>query len=206
MLTRRRILAGLVALTALAVAAPTLAGRRDSKPAHEQALGQLINNVRYGQDNTALTFLDGPLQGPVLLGDAWGKGTAEQQAEFIKLFHHLFAAVAFPKMRDSFQHLTTVTYDAPKAAGDRIEVGSVLHIQAGPKEQELKLVYSLSKAADGALKVVDVTIVGEASMLASIRDDQITPIMAEGGWPKLLELLRARAKDLPAIVDQPLKK
>jgi phospholipid transport system substrate-binding protein len=169
-------------------------------------LGQLINNVRYAQDLTALGFLDGPAQGAGLLGDDWAKGTPEQQAEFIKLFHHLFAAVAFPKMRDSFEHLTTITYDAPSGAGATVQVGSVLHIEAGPKEQELKLVYVLSKAADGALKVVDVTIVGDKSMLTNIREDQIKPIMAQGGWPKLLELLRKRAESLPKIVDKPLKK
>jgi phospholipid transport system substrate-binding protein len=88
--------------------------------------------------------------------------------------------------------------------GTRTDIGSVIHIQAGPKEQELRVRYWLSKGADGKPRVVDVTIQGDKSMLTNIRDDQIQPILAEGGWTKLLDLMRERAKDLPAPADKPM--
>jgi hypothetical protein len=39
-------------------------------------------------------------------------------------------------------------------------------------------------------------------MLKGIRDDQIKPIMAEGGWDNLLTLMRAKVKELEKV---PLK-
>jgi phospholipid transport system substrate-binding protein len=193
----------LFALVALfAVQASARRDRRSAKP-EEAMLGKLVNNVRYGLDKTALGFLDGEGQARVLLGPTFDKATPEQRAEFVRLFHHIFAGIAFPNMRDSFQHLTTITYDPPKPNGDGVLVGSVLHVQAGPKEQEIKVIYQLSKAADGAPRVVDVTIVGDKSMLTNIRDDQVQPILSEGGMPKLLELLKTRAAEFKAPADAP---
>lgn len=194
-----------VALVVLAAVSSAHAGVRDKVP-HEKVIGVLINNVRYGQDKAVLTHLDGDRQARELLGPAYDQGTPEQRAEFITFFHHIFAGVAFPKMRDSFEHLTTITYAAKvdPASGGRVDVDSVIHIQAGPKEQELKVRYWLSKGTDGKLRVVDVTLVGDKSMLTNIREDQVKPILAEGGWPKLLELMRSRAGELPALTDKPL--
>lgn len=178
--------------------------RPKAKASHEQMIGRLINSVRYGQDAAALAFLDGDTQARQLLGPAYDQGTPEQRAEFVRLFHQIFAGVAFPKMRESFEHLTTITYDAAEVKSGRIELGSVIHIQAGPKEQELRVRYWVSEGAGGPSRVVDVTIQGDKSMLTNIHDDQIQPILAEGGWPKLLDLMRTRAKELPAPADKPM--
>lgn len=207
--TRRPPRRTVLKLVALALGVGLLPGFAAARPAakaeHELMLGKLINSVRYGQDQSALQFMDGETEAKELLGPAWDKGTPEQRAEFIRLFHHIFAGVAFPKMRGNFEHLTTITYGAPKVAGARTDIESVLHIQAGPKEQELKVTYWLSKGADAKPRVVDVTILGagDKSMLTNIRNDQIQPILAEGGWPKLLELMRERARELPAPADKP---
>jgi phospholipid transport system substrate-binding protein len=199
----RRAFPLLLALFALVFTSVAQA-RPKEKAEHEQMIGRLINSVRYGQDKAALAFMDGETEARELLGAAFDKGTPDQRAEFIRLFHHIFAGVAFPKMRSNFEHLTTITYDAPEVKGTRTDIGSVIHIQAGPKEQELRVRYWLSKGADGKPRVVDVTIQGDKSMLTNIRDDQIQPILAEGGWTKLLELMRERAKDLPAPADKPM--
>ena len=195
-----------LAVLGLALAfSATAQARPKEKAPHELMLGKLINSVRYGQDKAALAYLDGDSLAKELLAGAWGTGTPEQRAEFVRLFHHIFGGTAFPRMRESFEHLTTITYDPldPKAA--RLEAGSVIHIQAGPKEQELRLRYWLSKGTDGQLRVVDVTIEGDKSMLTNIREDQVQPILQEGGWAKLLELMRTRAAELPTPVDKPLK-
>ncbi len=199
----RRAFPLLLALFALVFTSVAQA-RPKEKAEHEQMIGRLINSVRYGQDKAALAFMDGETEARELLGAAFDKGTPDQRAEFIRLFHHIFAGVAFPKMRSNFEHLTTITYDAPEVKGTRTDIGSVIHIQAGPKEQELRVRYWLAKGADGKPRVVDVTIQGDKSMLTNIRDDQIQPILAEGGWTKLLELMRERAKDLPAPADKPM--
>jgi len=203
---RRTWLAALCALIFALAWAPWASARapKRQKNAEEATLGKLVNNVRYGLDVTALGLLDADGQARALLGPAYEGASASDRAEFTRLFQHVFAGVAFPKMRDSFRHLTSITYDPAQPEGSALKVGSVLHLQVGPKEQEIKAVYLLSKASTGEVKVVDVTIVGDKSMLTNIRADQVAPILAEGGMPKLLSLLRARAAELPAPKDAPL--
>ena len=157
----------------------------------EKPIRTLIGAVRFGKFPLALTMLDGETQGKLLLGDDWAKGTPAQRAEFIKLFHSLFAKQALPKIQKNFEHLEAMVYDAPEIAGDAASIKSVVTILHALKKQELKLKYKMQKVG-ADWKVVDVAVLGD-SMLKSIREDQIVPIMKEGGWNKLLELLRQKA-------------
>lgn len=157
----------------------------------EKPIRTLIGAVRYGKFPMALTMLDGETQGKLLLGDDWAKGTPAQRAEFIKLFHAVFAKQAMPKIQKNFEHLESMVYDAPEIAGDSASIKSVVTILHAMKKQELKLKYKLQKVG-ADWKVVDVAVLGD-SMIKSIREDQIVPIMKEGGWNKLLELLRQKA-------------
>jgi phospholipid transport system substrate-binding protein len=203
-LTRRTVLGAAALLLVLAGGAQ--AARPAKKGEQEQMLGKLINNVRYAQDKTALTYLDGDRQARFLLGSFYDQGTPAQREEFTRLFEQVFAGVAFPKMRDNFEHLTSITYEPAEEKDGKTFVASVIHVQAGPKEQEISVRYELSATADKKPQVVDVTVKGDNSMLTNIRDDQIQPILKEGGWDKLLELLRAKAKEVPVPADKPLTK
>jgi phospholipid transport system substrate-binding protein len=202
-LPRRTLLVAL----ALALSAPAgaLAGKRP-KGEHEKVIGKLINGVRASQDLAAVAYIDGEATAKELLGASWETGGAADRAEFVRLFHHLFASIAFPRIRESFRHLTSITHGASEAKGDEVEVTSVIHVQVGPAEQEVKARFRLRRGGDGKLRIVDVTLAGDRSMLTGIRDDQVAPILAEGGWAKLLELLRARVKSLPPLVNAPLTK
>jgi phospholipid transport system substrate-binding protein len=44
---------------------------------------------------------------------------------------------------------------------------------------------------------VDVAVLGD-SMLTGIRDDQVRPIMKQGGWDHLLDLMRKKEAELTA--------
>ncbi len=157
-------------------------------------LKTVVGSIRYEKDLAALKQFAGEAQGRELLGAEWEKATPEQRKEFLSLFHTLFAKIAFPQIRENFKHLGAVNYEAPKIDGDKATVASTLVIEHPLKKQELKVRYSLIK--DGsAWKVVDVAVLGD-SMLGGIRDDQVKPLMAEGGMPLLLERMRAKAKEL----------
>jgi phospholipid transport system substrate-binding protein len=41
-------------------------------------------------------------------------------------------------------------------------------------------------------------VLGDKSMLTNIRDDQVAPILKEGGLPHLFDLMRKRAAELRA--------
>lgn len=164
-----------------------------AEDAVEKPVTTLVKSVRYAKDDKALKQMDGEEEGRILLANDWEKGTPDQRKEFVSLFHGLFAAIAFPKLKDNLEYLGTTVYDSPKITGDRGSVIGTLVIDHPLKKQELRVQFDMHKTKEG-WKVVDVTVlgVGGNSMLTDIRNDQIVPIMQQGGWPHLLELMRAR--------------
>ncbi len=156
----------------------------------------LIGSIRAERDLSALKFMAGDEQGRILLGEQWEKATPEQRKEFISLFHTLFAKIAFPNVRDNFKNLDTILYQQPKIDGAKAELGSTILINHPLKKQELKLKYQLINQK--GWKVVDVAVLGD-SMLEGIRKDQIEPIMKEGGWPLLLDLMKKKDAELKNV-------
>lgn len=184
-------------LSALALLATPFAARAAENL--EKPVKTLVTSVRYGKDAMALKFLDGEAQGAILLGDEWAKADAASKAEFISSFHQLFAALAFPNIRQNFEHLETTLYAAPTVNGDKGQVVSTIVILHPLKKQEIKVQYDLIKRKDG-WKVVDVTVLGTGgnSMLTDIRNDQVKPLFAKGGWAELLRLMKDRLTQLQA--------
>ncbi|WPB78587.1 ABC transporter substrate-binding protein [Archangium violaceum] len=184
-------LRSLTLLATLAFALPALAAPNEpvAKP-----VKTVVQSVRYSKDDIALKQLANEEQGRFLLGEDWEKGTDAQRKEFTKLFHSLFAKIAFPKVRENFKNLASITYDDPAVEGDKANVKSTVVIEHPLKKQEMKLQYIVVKS-QGGWKVLDVAVLGD-SMLTGIRDDQVQPILKQGGWDKLLELMRAKEAEL----------
>lgn len=181
----------LTLLATLALSLPALAAPNEpvAKP-----VKTVVQSVRYGKDDLALKQLANEEQGRFLLGEDWDKGSEAQRKEFTKLFNGLFAKLAFPKVRENFKNLASITYEDPAVEGNKASVKSTLVIEHPLKKQEMKLLYSVVKS-QGGWKVLDVSVLGD-SMLTGIRDDQVRPIMKEGGWERLLELMRAKEAEL----------
>jgi phospholipid transport system substrate-binding protein len=171
-------------------AAPTKAAAVDPK-ALSKPIKRVIGFIRYNKDAKALSQFDGPAQSAFLLGGSEAKFTPAQKTAFITSFHKLFAAIAFPRVRGDFQKLETILYDAPRISGNTATIGATIVILHPAKKQEIKATFDLSKAADG-WKVVDVTIKGDKSMLTNIRNEQIRPLVKEGGAAGLLGLMSKR--------------
>ena len=186
--------AALVVAAAVLVSAPAFAAPKGeiSKP-----LKTVVQAVRYKKDKLALKHFAGEAQGRLLTTDDWDKATPAERREFVELFQTLFAKIAFPRIRANFEHLDAITYDDPVVEGDRAKVGSTIVINHPLKKQELKVKYELLKEGK-AWKVVDVAVLGD-SMLAGIREDQVKPLLEEGGWKLLLETMRKKAKELESV-------
>lgn len=184
----------LILATTLLLATGAVAAPKDdtSKP-----LKTIINSVRYGKDQAALKLFASEHQGKFLLADSWDKGTDAQRKEFQDLFLTLFGKIAFPKIRKNFENLDTVLYEEPTITGDAAAVGSTILINHPMKKQELKVKYQLTKQASG-WKVIDVAVLGD-SMLTGIRDDQVQPLLKEGGWDALLKAMREKASELKDV-------
>ncbi len=172
-------------LATLAFAVPALAAKED---AVAKPVKTVVQSVRYERDALALKHFGSEEQGKFLLGDAWDQGTDAQRKEFVTLFQDLFANIAFPRVRENFKNLDSITYEPSQVQGGEASVASTVFIKHPLKTQEMKLKYRLVKEA-AAWKVVDVTVLG-SSMLQDIRDTQVKPLMAQGGWDLLLERMR----------------
>lgn len=181
-------------LAALVLALPALAAPNEavSKP-----VKTMVQSVRYSKDLAALKHLGGEQQARFLVGEDWDKATEAQRKEFIQLFHNLFAKIAFPKVRENFKNLAAINYEEPEVKGDEAKVASTIVIEHPLKKQELKLKYSLAKDK-GGWKVVDVAVLGD-SMLTGIRDDQVRPLLKEGGWEALLKAMREKNQELAKV-------
>lgn len=197
LLSRVAVLSAFLAASGLLLA-PVRAQAASAKDEVTKPLKTVVNSVRYGKDLMALKNFAGEEQGKYLLGDEWMKGNDAQRKEFISLFHTLFAKIAFPKIRENFKNLDTVLYEEPAVEAETAKVGSTILINHPLKKQELKVKYQLVKDKAG-YRVVDVAVLGD-SMLKGIRDDQIVPILKEGGWDHLLKLMREKAKELEGVV------
>lgn len=187
------------AAIALAMAGAALAGDDTKNLPEVKPLAAIIGNVRQERDLKALTYFNAEEQGKFLAGEYWAKATPAQQAEFTKGFQELFAKIAFPKVRKNFEHLAAVLYESPKTEGGKTTVASVVSIDHPVKKQELKLKYWVAQEK-GQWKVVDVTVLGD-SMLEGVRDDQVVPLLKEGGWDKLLKAMKDKLaeKELASI-------
>ena len=184
-------------LVALTLAVPAFAAPKAANDAITKPVKTVVQSVRYEKDLKALENLGGDQQGRFLLGDDWAKGTDAQRKEFLQLFHNLFAKLAFPKVRENFKNLDSITYDEPQVTGDKALVGSTIFINHPLKKQEMKLKYSVEKVGS-AWKVVDVSVLGD-SMLTGIRDEQVRPLFKEGGWDGLLGAMRTKNNELASV-------
>jgi phospholipid transport system substrate-binding protein len=166
-------------------------------PAVEKPVKTFVNAIRYGKNDLAMKQVDGETQGRLLLGEAWDKGSPAERAEFVSLFHKVFGSIAFPKLRDNLQKIETILYENPKAEGAHQLLTSTLVVLHPLKKEEIKVHYLLSNSKAG-YRLVDVTFEGDRSLLTNVREEQITPLLADGGWPNLLAQLRSRVAELDA--------
>jgi phospholipid transport system substrate-binding protein len=185
-----------VCLVILAVATAVAAPAGDpSKP-----IKTIIGSVRQGRDRAALKLFAADAQGLALLGDDWAKATDAQRSEFTSLYQTLFAKIVFPKLRENFKTLSSITYEPAKIAGNTATLSSTIILDHPMKKQELKVRYTLVKLKAGWL-AVDAEVLGD-SILAGLRDDQIAPLVKQGGWDALLAAMRKKADELKNV---PLK-
>ena len=103
----------------------------------ESPCKKLIGAVRYKKDAMGLAQMDGAAQGAFLSGEHWAKATDEQKQEFVALFHKMFAGIAFPRIRSSFENLETIIYDKPEVKTETARVGSTIVILHPMKKQEI---------------------------------------------------------------------
>jgi phospholipid transport system substrate-binding protein len=161
----------------------------------------LVQNVRQDKDEQALRLFDLEEQGRFVCGEAWTKASPAGREEFMTLFGRILARIAFPKVRENFKNLSSITYEPPDILGDLGSVRSTIFLDHPLKKQELKLRYTLAKRKAG-WRFFDLDVLG-SSMLEGIRDDQVKPLLEAGGWDGLMKAMRNKDAELAKSASKP---
>jgi phospholipid transport system substrate-binding protein len=148
-----------------------------------------VQNIKNSRDAQALKQMDIAKMSAFLLEGYTGPSTNQQQAEFANLVSSYVSKYVFTHLRNTFKEASTITYGTPEINNDKAALLSTFKILHPVKNQEIKLIFSLTKMKKG-WKITDFTYVGDRSILANLRDDKIRPLLTAGGLDHLLNELR----------------
>ena len=172
------------------------AGAAASAKAAQKPIKTLINAIRYGKFDLAAGQLSFPAMAQRLLGDAAGKFPAADQKELAQGLETIIRGESFPSGKEKFQYLDNVLYENPREVTGELRCKSTLVIHHDLKKTELVIDWVLVEEG-GAYKAADMVLLGE-STAAGIREDQIEPLLAEGGPAKVMEALRKKVSAVNA--------
>lgn len=164
-----------------------------SKPADDditKVVKTVFTNLRAEKGAKAFRLVDLDVVSRNLLQGDYQKSTEAQRKEFASLFQSLYIKINAPRMRETFKDLVSVMYDQPEVKNNEAWIGSLITIYHPLKKQEIKLKYSLLKGKKG-WRVTDVAVLG-SSVVQSIREDQIKPILEKEGIESLLKAMREK--------------
>lgn len=183
---------------AAAQAAPALWAPRPASPedaaATQKTVRALVNAIRYSKDEMASKKLNLTAMARVLLGDSWATASAAQQHDIVATLTTLLSRTSFPKGRELFAYLDALLFEAAQQRGDRIFVKTVVVVHRNLKKVELPIEWVLTRE-QGTWQVVDIISMGE-STAEGIRDEEVAPLLQEGGVQKLIDTMHERASKL----------
>lgn len=182
--------------------ATLICGWAATPPAHaagddkavQKTLTVLVNSIRYNKDDLAAKQLSYEAMSKSLMADAWGTMKPDQQKEFQDNLQTLLRKISFAKGRDMFKYLDALLFDSVKIDGDTAHCKTTVVIHRDVKKTEIPIEWILVKEG-GAWKVADTVTMGE-STAAGIREDQVLPLMKEGGLNKVLAAMRDKVAEL----------
>lgn len=160
----------------------------------QKPIKTLINSIRYGKyDLAAKQLAFGEMVKRLLATDA-AKFSADEQKELGAGIETIIRADSFPKGKDKFQYLDNVVYEDPRVKDGDVLCKSTIVIHHELKKTELVIDWVLVPDATG-YKIADMIMLGEGT-IGGIREDQIQPLLSEGGSAKVMELLRKKVADV----------
>ncbi len=195
--------ASLLALALALAAAPALAAGEPRVPKGVEAQLQkpvkmLIGAIRYKKDDLALKLLALEEMTRQLCLHHLTRMSPAQKKEFEQHLGALLQKISFVKARELFAHIDAILYDPPSykpGTGDReLLLRSTIVVHRAYKKQELVLTWTLIKGKKGWL-ILDVTT-AKVSTLESLREEQIDPLVKEGGVALLLKKMREKLAEL----------
>ena len=125
------------------------------------------------------------------LGRNWRDLSESQQAEFVKEFENYLSATHGHVFDQYVDEDVVINGDHAESRGDYTVQSTIVSHQsdAGRKKEVAKLDYRL-RQQDGQWKIIDITVDG-VSLAVNFRA-QFQDIMANGGFERLMKLLREK--------------
>ena len=162
--------------------------------AAQKPVKTLINSIRYGKLDLAAKQISFADMMKRLLAQDLAKFSDAEQKEFAQGLETVIRADSLPKGKDKFQYLDNVLYEDPREEKGEVRCKTTIVIYKNVKKTELVIDWILVSDS-GTLKIADMVLLGE-STLDGIREDQVQPLLAEGGPSKVMELLRKKVAEV----------
>lgn len=182
-------------LAAGAMALPNQAAAVPPTKQVQKPLKTIITAIRYGKFDLAAKQLDIGEMVERLMADKWAQMSDEDKKVMVSGFDRILRSTSFKKGQELFKHLDAVLYDKPRDGenGDALCKSTVV-IHRNYKKTEMIIDWVLKKDGN-AFKIYDIIMLGE-STLEAIREDQIEPLLEEGGTAAVLKAMRDKVKEV----------
>lgn len=181
-------------VAAAATPAPTPASAGATAQQAKKSVAALVNAIRFDKRALGEKHLGFGAMAQHLLGPSYQQMGSAERSQFIDDFRVLLVGTAFPKGHELFAYLDGILYGQARQDGERTLLPSTIVVHRNLKKTEMKVEWALVPE-NGELKVVDVVSMGE-STCDGIRDDEVAPLVKEGGVQKLLSVLHERAESI----------
>lgn len=162
----------------------------------QKTLKTLVNAIRYSKNDLALKQLDLDGMGQKLMGEAWAQMDEPQRKTFIKDLGRMLSGLSFSRGREIFQYLDAVLYAPSTASGSEVRCKSTVVIHRDLKKKEMPIEWVLHQEG-ASYKVVDTIFLGE-STAEGVREEQVAPLLKDGGVAAVLKALSVQVGKLPA--------
>jgi ABC-type transporter MlaC component len=159
-----------------------------------KTLKTLLSAIRHQKDDLAAQQIDFSAMAVAITGPVWGRLTGPQQAELVAGLEVVVRKVSFVRGRDIFQHLDAVRYGEVRMVGAQVHCEATVVVHKALKKTEIAIDFVLSEH-DGKWRVMDTLMLGE-STAQGIREDQVEPLVEDGGVAALLAALRKKVSEL----------
>ncbi len=161
---------------------------------YQKPVKMLIGAIRYKKDKMALKLLALEDMTKELNRNHWDKMSAAQKKEFQQNLGILLKKLSFPKARELFKHIDAILYDQPAVKGGRATIKSTIVVHRAYKKKELVITWTLIKKGKKWI-ILDTKTVGESTM-KGIQEDQVDPLVKEGGVKLLLKTMADKVKEV----------
>ncbi|MBN1959333.1 MAG: ABC transporter substrate-binding protein [Deltaproteobacteria bacterium] len=160
----------------------------------QKTIKSLIGSIRYGKDTSAAKKISFADMAHELLQDDFNKFTANEQKEIISGLETIIKAISFAKGREMFKYLDAMLFTPAKIEAEHARIKSTVVIHRNLKKTEIVLEWVLVKQK-GSWKVIDTIMLGE-STLKGLRDEQVKPLLEQGGTQAVLKALRDKVAEV----------